>query len=81
MFKQINLLLITALTITAACTATPEMIEAQKSRCTQVGYTPGTLEHAQCAERGTTQQQEMQNAAAGAVGAVGVGTILGAIVY
>lgn len=49
-----------------ACTATPEMIDAQKSRCTQVGYAPGTPEHAQCTERGTAQQQATQNAVAGA---------------
>lgn len=49
----------------SACTATPQMIEAQKSRCTQLGYAQGTLEHAQCADRGTMQQQGVQNAAMG----------------
>jgi len=48
----------------AACTATPEMIAAQKDRCTQVGYAPGTVDHAHCTERGTAQQQSAQNAAA-----------------
>lgn len=57
-----------ALALTA-CTATPEMIEAQKSRCTQVGYKPGTIEHAQCADRGTTQQQGAQSAVAGSIAA------------
>ena len=53
-----------ALTLTA-CTATPEMIEAQKDRCTQIGYTPGTADHAACVERGTAQQQSTLNAVAG----------------
>lgn len=53
----------------SACTATPEMIAAQQDRCTQLGYQPGTIEHAQCAERGTMQQQQTQNAVAGAVAA------------
>jgi len=57
-----------ALTLTA-CTATPEMIEAQKDRCTQVGYTPGTTKHAECTERGTAQQQSTQNAAVVGAGA------------
>jgi len=65
-----------ALTLTA-CTATPEMINAQKDRCTKVGYTPGTTEHAQCTERGTAQQQSTQNAVAGAAAA---GAINAAIV-
>lgn len=55
-----------ALALTA-CTATPEMIAAQKDRCAQVGYKPGTVEHAQCTERGTAQQQATQNAVAGSV--------------
>lgn len=55
-----------ALALTA-CTATPEMIEAQKDRCTQVGYKPGTAEHAQCTERGTMQQQSAQNATAASI--------------
>ncbi len=57
---------ITAIALAAllsACTATPEMIEAQKGRCTQTGYAEGTLAHAQCVERGTMQQQSAQNAA------------------
>lgn len=62
-----------ALALTA-CTATPEMINAQKDRCTQVGYTPGTPEHAQCTERGTSQQQGMQNAVAGAAATTAVST-------
>lgn len=49
----------------AACTATPEMIAAQKDRCSQVGYAPGTLDHAQCTERGTAQQQNTQSALVG----------------
>jgi len=65
----------------AACTATPEMIEAQKARCTQVGWKPGTPEHAQCVERGTFQQQQMQNAAAGAAGSAAAGAAIGALFY
>ena len=61
--RNLTLTLIAAATLTA-CTATPEMIEAQKNRCTQLGYTPGTVAHAQCAERGTGQQQAAQNAVA-----------------
>ena len=53
----------------SACTATPQMIDAQKSRCAQIGYEPGTLAHAQCTERGTEQQQITQNAVAGSVAA------------
>lgn len=49
-----------------ACTATPEMIDAQKGRCTQTGYAEDTIEHAQCVERGTMQQQQTQNAVVGA---------------
>jgi len=69
-----------ALTMTA-CTATPEMINAQKDRCTQVGYTPGTTKHAECTERGTAQQQSTQNAAAASAGAVITGGLLGAALY
>lgn len=61
--KTLIITLATAFAL-GACTATPEMIAAQKDRCTQIGYKPGTLEHAQCAERGTGQQQAAQNAAA-----------------
>lgn len=64
--KAISLI---AATFIAGCTATPEMIDAQKDRCTQVGYQPGTTEHAQCTERGTSQQQATQNAVAGAAAA------------
>lgn len=60
----------------SACTATPQMIEAQKSRCTQLGYAVGSLEHAQCADRGTIQQQGMQNAAAGAAAGLAVDAII-----
>lgn len=56
---------LTAALTAAACTATPEMIAAQKERCSSIGYAPGTVEHAQCAERGTMQQQSAQNAAVG----------------
>jgi starvation-inducible outer membrane lipoprotein len=59
--------IITATLALTACTATPEMIAAQKDRCTQVGYAPGTVAHAQCTERGTAQQQQTQNAVAGSV--------------
>jgi len=63
------LILVAALAL-SACTATPEMIQAQKDRCTQVGYAPGTTAHAHCTERGTGQQQATQNAAASqAIGA------------
>lgn len=65
----------------AGCTATPQMIEAQKSRCTQVGYTPGTTAHAECTERGTAQQQATQNAAAASAGAAITGGLLGAAMY
>lgn len=51
----------------AACTATPEMIAAQKDRCSQVGYAEGTIDHAHCTERGTMQQQQTQNAVTGSV--------------
>jgi len=61
--RKLTMTLIAAATLTA-CTATPEMIAAQKDRCTQLGYAPGTIEHAQCAERGTGQQQAAQNAVA-----------------
>lgn len=50
-----------------ACTATPEMIAAQKDRCTAVGHAPGSTDHALCTERGTAQQQATQNAVTGAV--------------
>lgn len=73
--------LILTLPILAACTATPEMIEAQKVRCTQVGWSPGTAEHAACVERGTAQQQQTQNAVTGAVGAYTGGLILGELFY
>jgi len=66
--KLTAITIIAALTV-GACTATPEMIEAQKNRCTQVGYTPGTTEHAKCTERGTAQQQSTQNAVAGVTAA------------
>lgn len=66
--KHITTITAAALALTA-CTATPEMIEAQKSRCSQVGYAPGTVAHAQCTERGTAQQQATQNAVTGAVAA------------
>jgi hypothetical protein len=61
--RKLTLTLIAAASLTA-CTATPEMIAAQKERCTSLGYKPGTIEHAQCAERGTGQQQAAQNAVA-----------------
>lgn len=77
MKRTVSLLALAALT---ACTATPEMIEAQKGRCTQLGYTAGTEAHAQCAERGTMQQQQTQNAVAGSIGATVVNAaILNAI--
>ena len=63
MTYKLTLTLIAAATLTA-CTATPEMIAAQKDRCTQLGYAPGSVAHAQCAERGTGQQQAAQNAVA-----------------
>lgn len=70
---------IIAIATLTACTATPEMIEAQKDRCTQVGYAPGTTEHAQCTERGTAQQQAAQNATAGALASsAGTAAIIGA---
>jgi len=64
-----------ALVTLTACTATPQMIEAQKDRCTQIGYAIGTPEHAHCTERGTMQQQHTQNAVAGAT-AAGIGQAL-----
>ena len=64
--KHLTIITAAALALTA-CTATPEMIEAQKDRCTQVGYAPGTPEHAQCTERGTAQQQATQNAVTGSI--------------
>ena len=66
--KHLTLITAAALALTA-CTATTDMIEAQKDRCTQVGYAPGTPEHAACTERGTAQQQATQNAVAGAAAA------------
>jgi len=72
----------TALTITlaaialTACTATPQMIQAQKDRCTQIGYAIGTPEHAHCTERGTMQQQDTQNAVAGSVAAATVQSLI-----
>jgi starvation-inducible outer membrane lipoprotein len=71
-----------AITLTAAalaltaCTATPEMIAAQKVRCAQVGHAPGTTEHALCVERGTMQQQQTQNAVAGSAAAVAINSAL-----
>lgn len=53
----------------AGCTATPQMIAAQQDRCSQIGYAPGSLDHAQCVERGTMQQQQTQNAVTGSVAA------------
>jgi len=61
--------LTTAAIVLGACTATPQMIEAQKSRCAQIGYALGSAEHAACTERGTSQQQQTQNAVAGATAA------------
>lgn len=61
---MIRLSLIAATLALSACTATPEMIAAQKDRCTDLGYAPGSIAHAQCAERGTGQQQSAQNAVA-----------------
>ena len=60
-----------------ACTATPQMIEAQKGRCTQIGHKPGTTAHAECVERGTMQQQATQN---GVAGAAATTAISGAII-
>ena len=60
-------LTIIALAGPTACTATPQMIAAQKDRCTEIGYAAGTVAHAQCVERGTAQQQATQNAVAGSV--------------
>ena len=77
---KLKLTVIAAALGLTACTATPEMIEAQKDRCTQVGYTPGTTKHAECTERGTAQQQSTQNAAAvGAGAAVAHTAILSAL--
>lgn len=56
-----KLTIILAAATLAACTTPPEMIAAQAGRCTQIGYTPGTIDHAQCVERGTIQQQGAQN--------------------
>lgn len=67
--------LVAALALTA-CTATPEMIAAQKDRCSQVGYAIGTIDHAQCTERGTAQQQQTQNAVAGSVVAGAVNAMI-----
>ena len=65
--KRTTITAIAASLALTACTATLEMIAAQKDRCAQVGYKPGTVEHAQCTERGTAQQQATQNAVAGSV--------------
>ena len=65
-----------ALVTLTACTATPQMIEAQKDRCTQIGYAIGTPEHAHCTERGTMQQQHTQNAVAGSVAAATVQSLI-----
>lgn len=67
---------IALLTALGACTATPEMIDAQKGRCSQTGYTEGTIEHAQCVERGTMQQQQTQNAVVGAAAEAAIATAL-----
>ena len=64
--KHLTIITTAALALTA-CTATPDMIEAQKDRCSQVGYAPGTPEHAACTERGTAQQQATQNAVTGSI--------------
>jgi starvation-inducible outer membrane lipoprotein len=66
---KLAIIITTAAIALGACTATPQMIEAQKARCAQIGYTPGTTEHAECTERGTAQQQGTQNAVAGATAA------------
>ncbi len=78
---RITLTAIIAAATLTACTASPEMIEAQKDRCTAVGYQPGTPEHAQCTERGTTQQQQMQNAMLGVAGGTVAGSAVGALWY
>lgn len=79
MKRTITILSLLALT---ACTATPEMIAAQQGRCTQLGYQPGTIEHAQCAERGSMQQQQAQNAVLGATApAAASAAIINAIWY
>lgn len=66
---------------TAACTATPQMIAAQRDRCTAVGWKPGTADHAACVERGTTQQQGMQNAVAAGAGTAAAGAVIGRLFY
>ncbi len=78
---RITLTAIIAAATLTACTASPEMIEAQKDRCTAVGYQPGTPEHAQCTERGTTQQQQMQNAMLGVGAGTASGAAIGALFY
>ncbi len=78
---RITLTAIIAAATLTACTASPEMIEAQKDRCTAVGYQPGTPEHAQCTERGTSQQQAVQNAMLGVAGGTVAGSAVGALWY
>ena len=63
------IIITTAAIALGACTATPAMIDAHKARCAQIGYAPGSPEHAACTERGTAQQQGTQNAVAGATAA------------
>lgn len=75
MTYKLPLTLIAAAALTA-CTATPEMIAAQKDRCTQLGYAPGTIQHAQCAERGTGQQQAAQNAVAASAASQAIATAI-----
>lgn len=65
--KKLMILSTVVLTALSACTTTDEMIAGQLDRCAKIGYRPGTVAHAQCAERGTMQQQHAQNAATGAV--------------
>ena len=79
---KLKILTVTAAIALAGCTATDEMISAQLDRCTKLGYTPGTPEHAQCAERGTMQQQQAQNAAVAGTGtAIATGIIYDALFY
>ena len=72
--------LISSATIIAGCTATPQMVEAQKGKCTQIGYAVGSPAYLACVERGVQMGEAGQNAAAASAAsatvALGVANLL-----
>ena len=49
-----------------ACTATPEMVNAQRQKCAQIGYVVDSPDFLACVERGVGMGETTQNAVAGA---------------